>query len=167
MSITSEAVNFAQIYRETIRRLDVLSLRVQEGKDVQGASEFCRWLDFSGIPRLLEANANKETGLLKVDGAFLRWRCNELQERCNDYLQRGQADLTFSAAYLQTMHEKLESTNRKIDLVAGYLSKLSVAPSVVTNSPSVESEPIRGLNEPDLPHNESNGLVGARSAPTS
>ena len=89
-----------RIYRETMNRLDVLSRRVAEGRDVMAASEFARWLSFSGIIRLCEENACG--GDLKVDGALLRWTCEQLIQQCNE----------------------------RIDLMAGYMSKLSVAPSV-------------------------------------
>jgi hypothetical protein len=124
------AGNFSRIYRETNMRLDIFSRRVQEGKDVMAASEFCRWLLFSGIIELLKANSNHETTLLKVDGSFIEWKTNDLLKRCNDFFIHGHpASVTLSAAYLQTLHEK-------IDLMAGYLSKLSVSQAVsVTPAP--------------------------------
>ncbi len=48
------------------------------------ASEFCRWLLFSGIFKLLQENS--ASGPLKVDGAHLEWKCRELLALCNDRL---------------------------------------------------------------------------------
>jgi len=41
------------IWRETHNRVEVLRARVREGSDVMAASEFSRWLQFSGILRIL------------------------------------------------------------------------------------------------------------------
>jgi len=41
------------LWRETDNRLEVLTARVREGLDVDGASEFSRWLRFTGILTIL------------------------------------------------------------------------------------------------------------------
>ncbi len=53
--------------------LDSFSRRVQEGRDVESASDFARWLSFSGILMLLERYPNQVAShdILKVDGLFL------------------------------------------------------------------------------------------------
>jgi hypothetical protein len=135
-----ETVNLSQIYRETNSRLDILSRRVQEGRDCLAASEFCRWLLFSGILPLLKSHTNHETGLLKIDGAFLQWKCEELLSACNDLLRTNKFDGNFSAAYLQSLHEKIDAMEKNQHSIAGYLSKLSVASGVVVTAPGVSEE---------------------------
>ena len=154
MSSNGEIVMFATIYRESISRLETLSRRVSEGKDIQGASEFCRWLLFSGIISLLKANSNREASPLKVDGSFLEWKATDLLQTCNQHLSTGQVSCNLSAAYLQSLHEK-------IDLMAGYLGKLSAAPSVAV-SPGIESK--RSV-EPET-QNLSHSLTESRSGPS-
>ena len=81
----------ARIQSETSHRLDVLARCVAEGRDVMAASEFCRWLSFSGILILLERYPNQvpSHNPLKVDGAFLRWKCEDLQSAVNERLRTG------------------------------------------------------------------------------
>jgi hypothetical protein len=119
----SEVV-FHQIYRETMNRLSSYSRRVAEGRDVMAASEFARWLNFSGIVRLLMSNPQDPP--LKVDGAFMQWTLDQLLEHCNERFRTNRNDPSFTPAEFQSLHDK-------IDLMAGYLSRLSVAPAVSVN----------------------------------
>ena len=153
MSPNGESIYFSVIYRETISRLNTLSRRVSEGKDVLAASEFCRWLQFSGIIPLLKANSNSEPPPLKVDGSFLEWKVEDLLQSCNQYFATGHVSGNLSAAYLQSLHEK-------IDLMAGYLGKLSVAPSVAF-TPGIES---KGVNETER-QNSSHNLTESPISP--
>ena len=114
-----EAHNLHRIWRETDTRLDSLARRVAENRDVQPALEFARWLFWSGILELLEANACD--GFLKVDGAHLRWRCEELQRQCTERYRLNDTKPHVEALQLQSIHEKL-------NLMAGYLSRLTVGP---------------------------------------
>lgn len=101
------------IYRETLSRLEVLHKRAAEHQDVMPTSEFCRWLLFSGILKLLEQNPAGEP--CKVDGAFLRWKTEEVLRECNEY---------FSRLNKQPRITEVGSLHEKVDLIAGYLSRL-------------------------------------------
>lgn len=48
------------MWRETSSRIEVLQRRVNEGVDVDGASEFARWLRFSGVIKLLESSPDDD-----------------------------------------------------------------------------------------------------------
>lgn len=120
-----EPVNLHRIYSETSNRIDALSRRVQEGRDVMAASEFCRWLLFSGIFKLLEENASPAP--LKVDGVHLRWKCEQLLDLCNGRLRSNSSEPCLTAGYLQSLHDK-------VDLMAGYLSRLSAPSPVIQES---------------------------------
>lgn len=124
-------VRFARIYSETSNRIEVLSRRVQEGRDVLAASEFCRWFLFSGILDVLAENSSDAP--LKVDAGHLRWKCQELLELCNDCLRSGsRGEPCLTAGYLQSLHDK-------VDVMAGYLARL--------NTRAPESVPIEMLEE--------------------
>lgn len=113
------------IWRETINRLDTFRQRVQENKDVMAASEFCRWLLFSGLIKLFKNNA--QDGFLKVDGSLLESKIQTLLGMCNDRFRTNNQDPSFERT-------QIESLNEKIDRMAGYLSRLSVAPAVTVAS---------------------------------
>jgi len=48
------------LWRETSSRIEVLQRRVNEGVDVDAASEFARWLRFSGVLKLLESSPDDD-----------------------------------------------------------------------------------------------------------
>jgi hypothetical protein len=112
------------MWRETMTKLSSYSKRVSEGRDLVAASEFARWLNFSGTLELYKANPQAEP--FKVDGAFMQWTVDQLIEQCNERFRTGSVDPNFKASEWQSMHEK-------IDKVAGYLSRLSVASAVSVN----------------------------------
>jgi hypothetical protein len=144
--VSNDELHLATVYRETLARVHVLSLRVAEGKDVQGASEFCRWFIFSGLIPLLKSNANDKLPPLKIDGAFLEFKINDLLQACNSRMSVGQVDPNFSAAYLQSLHEK-------IDLMASHLGRLSVAGAVAV-TPVTQDD---GQNESETEELSRNG----------
>jgi hypothetical protein len=115
----------ARIYSQTVNQLDSFLRRVQEGRDVEAASDFARWLAFSGICMLLQRYPNQVAShdILKVDGSFLRWKCEQLIEACNERFRTNSLNPSFQKKEFESMHEK-------IDRMAGYLSRLSVAPAV-------------------------------------
>jgi hypothetical protein len=116
---TDAEVNYHRIWTETNGRLDSLFARVAENKDVMSSLDFGRWLFWSGLLELLESNSCP--GPLRVDGPLLRWKCVELQRRCTERFR-----LNDSEPRLETL--QLQSLNEKLDLMAGYLSRLAVAP---------------------------------------
>src|SRR5512133_1091057 len=103
------------LYRETLTRLEVFERRVSENRDVMAASEFCRWLNFSGIFRILDAHPAPEP--LKVDGAFLKWKSGEVLKACNDRFRTNDSKPHLAELQLQSLHDKLNT-------MAGYLSRL-------------------------------------------
>ena len=118
-------VNYHRIWNETNNRLDSLSARVRENRDVMAALDFARWLFWSGILELLEANACE--GFHKVDGANLRWKCQELTRACQERFSRNDSKPHLEALQLQSIHEKL-------NLMAGFLSKLAMPAQVSVTS---------------------------------
>jgi hypothetical protein len=141
--VENDTAILARIYDQHVKQLDLFSKRVQEGRDVEAASEFARFLAFSGICLLLERYPNQvqSNHPLKVDGSFLRWKCEQLIEACNERFRTNSLNPAFAKKEFESMHEK-------IDRMAGYLSKLTAArtinvepmpePQTETGAPSSE-----------------------------
>jgi len=108
------------LWRETNSRLDRYSASVREGRELDAAAAFCRYLTFSGICALLEENAAPEP--LTVDGALIRWKANDLEkEVCNQW-RLGKVP--------ETRETQLEVIHHKLDLIAGQLAKIPVGHSM-------------------------------------
>jgi len=123
--VENDTAILARIYGQTVNQLDSFSKRAQEGRDVEAASDFARWLSFSGILMLLERYPNQVQSHhpLKVDGSFLRWKCEQLIEACNERFRTNSLNPAFAKKEFESMHEK-------IDRMAGYLSKLTAASTI-------------------------------------
>lgn len=126
---SDEQHNLHWIWKETNNRLDTLSARVQENRCVDEACDFARWLLGSGIVGLLERGACD--GFHKVDGANIRWKADELQRACQERYRRNDSKPHIEALQLQSIHEKL-------NLMAGYLSKLTVGGAQVHAAPELQ-----------------------------
>ena len=140
----SEPVILSRIYSETVNQLDSLAQRVCEGRDIEAASNFARWLSFSGIIKLLEdyPPGMESFGPKTVDGALLRWKCDQLIQACSERFRTNSLDPAFEKKKFESLHEKIDS-------IAGYLSKLTAARTINVEPASQHhlqtSEPI---NEP-------------------
>lgn len=75
-----DSVTLHQIWRETNRKVESFARDVRECKNVREASDFARWLQFSGILALLEQFPQSEP--LLVDGAALRKQIQDLIYEC-------------------------------------------------------------------------------------
>jgi hypothetical protein len=141
--VENDTAILARIYGQTVNQLDSFSKRVQEGRDVEAASDFARWLSFSGICLLLERYPNQVQSHhpLKVDGSFLRWKCQQLTEACNERFRTNSLNPAFAKKEFESMHEK-------IDRMAGYLSKLTAARTInVEPAPEPQPETSEPINE--------------------
>ena len=90
------------------------------------ASRFARWLIFSGMAELFKAHP--QDGFHKVDGWLLDSKTQTLIQMCNDRLATGSKSPQFE-------HVEFQSLHHKVDLIAGYLAKLTVAPSGEASGP--------------------------------
>jgi hypothetical protein len=90
--------------------------RVQEGKGLEAALEFARYVFWSGIIELCEEYPQEHP--LKVDGAMMRWKCEELQRKVQDRYR-----LNDGKPHIE--RTELEEINRKLDLIAGHVAKFS------------------------------------------
>jgi len=110
-----DKVQLHWLYKETINRLDLLARRVSEGKCLDESLEFANYVEWSGIVRMMEQNAEPEP--LKIDGAFLRWKCDELKHAVRQRYQSKDGKYKIEKS-------ELEAISHKLDLIAGYVSKL-------------------------------------------
>jgi len=122
--MNADAVMLHQIWRETDRKLRSHAREVRENKGVREASEFARWLNFSGVIRILEANPQSEP--LPVDGPALRRLCDEVILQCGECFKGGKADPKYSAS-------DIAEINRKLDLL---LTPPSAATTAEAGNPS-------------------------------
>jgi len=114
--VCPDVTDWAWLYKETARVLDVYEGRVREGKDLAAALEFARYLQWSGLIKMFKAHANDETGMFKVDGAFLQWKIEELQRMVRDRYRKGDSEPHITET-------QLEAINRKLDLLAGHIAQ--------------------------------------------
>jgi len=78
-----DSVSLHVMWRETNNRLDVMAARVREGVDVLAASEFARWLQFSGVLKMLEGV--EQPFPLPVRGRQLRKKADDLISDCGEW----------------------------------------------------------------------------------
>ena len=109
------------LWRETSNRLEVLERRVREGVDIDAASEFARWLRFTGLLRLLEQAPDDER--LPVKGRELSKRVDALVADCGDWYARHERSNIKPPA--QVPRSELESINAQLAALRVQLSKIS------------------------------------------
>lgn len=112
------------IWRETSNRLTVLHRRVLEGVDVEAASEFVRWLQFSGVVKLLEANPHD--GHLRVDGQALRKQISDIVFDCGQRFNDPKGDPTVKRSELELIADRLAAIEKRL---SGGVPQLSVVSS--------------------------------------
>lgn len=113
-------VNSHVLYKWTVARLDSYAARVAENRGVEEALDFAKWVINSRLPQVLAHHSCEDgQGGLKVDAALLRWKAEEVQRACQERYRLNDSKPHVEALQLQSIHEKL-------NLVAGYLSRLVV-----------------------------------------
>jgi hypothetical protein len=111
------------IWNETVTRLDSFARDVREAKHVMEASNFARWLNFSGLVRVF--NDNPSTQLhLEVDGALVQRKINDLLFECGELFRGGKADPKYAAS-------DIAEINRKLDFLMEQLVTKQQSPTVV------------------------------------
>lgn len=102
-------------YREAMLYLEGLSHCVSEGKRLDEANDFCRFLLNSRICDLLRPFDS--TGALKVDSAHLGWMAEDLRRAVCEQFRSGKV--------IPVDHGgTLKAINSKLDLIAGHLARL-------------------------------------------
>jgi len=119
--LDQDTVTLSLIHSRTLHSLEAYAARVAENKDVTAAVDFARYILNSGIPKLLEAHPRTEYP--PIDGALLRWKAEELERACTERFRSRDSKPHFELCQLQAINDKL-------NLIAGYVSRLPVAAPV-------------------------------------
>lgn len=101
------------IWRETCNRLDAYQLLVGEGRELEAALTFARFVIWSRLDRLMAEHDNP--GLLKVDSSLMVWKARELQRTVQEAYRTGKASPAASEGLLQAIQ-------RKLDIIAAHVS---------------------------------------------
>jgi hypothetical protein len=104
------------IYKETKAYLESLGRAASEGRAIDEANNFLRWLQFSSILRLLEKNPSVNPNFVT-----LRNQCNDLQAICRPHLQGRRMVASPSQA-------RIDEVNAKVDIILAAIAK-PVSPS--------------------------------------
>lgn len=118
-----DAAKLHVLWRETNTRIDVLQRRVNEGVDVDAASEFCRWLRFCGVMRILEEAPSDS--VLPCPGKELAAKIESLGRDCYAwYAQHERANVKPPS---QVPRSELEAINAQLQSLQAQLSSLAQA----------------------------------------
>lgn len=135
-----DSVTLHVLWRETDNRLNVLAARVREGIDVLAASEFARWLQFSGLLKVLES---VEQGFpLPVRGSDLRRKAADLQMECGDWFRTHEHSNTHP--HPQIPRTDLERINAQLAQLQQQISQLSPSTVEPANAVSASLRVIEG-----------------------
>ena len=99
------------IHRETSRYLDDLAQHVRECKRVDEASRFVRWLQFSGVLKLLEKYQNDQkfsSSLVVFNPSALRKKSDALLMDCGDLFRGGKANPRYAESDIAEINRKLD-----------------------------------------------------------
>jgi len=131
-------VDLSWLWKETHGRLERLARCVRECKQVTEASDFCRWLQFSGLPKIFKAHPQAEP--FRVDHAVIDAQIREILFECGELFRKGKADPQYSES-------DIAEINRKLDIIAAHVSKFT-PPLAATTGPG--NALILSGAEPDL-----------------
>jgi len=126
--VQQDAVTIYTIARETTSRIAILHKRAIEGKDLHAAKEFCSYLQWSGILKLLRSNCQPEP--LPVDGVLIGWKCDQLLSVVNDQFRQATKVVSLELS-------QLEAIDHKLDLIAGRIAQLS--PPIIETTEAVST----------------------------
>lgn len=127
-----DKVNLHILWRETANRIAVLQRRVNEGVDVDAASEFGRWLRFSGILKLLESAPDDER--LPCKGSLLARQVETLLSGCGEYYSKHERSNVKPPASVP--RSELEAINAQLAQLRRDLAKLSPSTIETANAGS-------------------------------
>lgn len=127
-----DKLNLHIIWRETDTRVDVLAARVREGVDVEAASEFCRWLRFSGILKLLELA--RDNARLPCKGQQLSAKVDSLIYECGQWFANHER--ANKKPHPQVPRSELERITSQLQALTAEVAKLS--PSTIETANAVQ-----------------------------
>jgi len=126
------------IWRETDNRTDRLRAQVREAVDVLPASEFARWLRFSGVLDLLP----EQDFPLPCRGQELRNKVDKLVQECGDWFALHERSNV--SPHPEIPRTELERINSQLAHLTAAVSKLSLPNSETTEAGSPALHVIAG-----------------------
>jgi hypothetical protein len=111
------------LYRETLCELDRYQVCANEGRSLDEAVSFARYVLWSGLDKVLSPYDCK--GAYPVDSSHLRWKAEELQRTVHEQ---------FAAGRPRGAEPSLEAIHRKLDILAAHISKTVPEANCVTLS---------------------------------
>lgn len=105
------------MWKETKNRLETLKERADEGRDINSAVEFARYILWSGLIKIFEECPG--SGPLRVDAALIRKQATELEQVCTEHYRTRGSEPGIKVSELRSLHEKM-------DLLAGYVARLGL-----------------------------------------
>jgi len=132
-------VNNHILYRDTLNKLNDLRHRVLDGQDIMLALEFARFVEASFIVRILKPFDND--GPLTVDSKALQARAKEVRQLAQDtFYKLGKEEL-----FPRHDAEQIAGINRRLDILAAQVSKLTTLLSPALLETGVETAEAAGL----------------------
>jgi len=125
--VHTDTVHLHRVWNETTRFMETIHREVREGKSVMDWSRYGRWLRFSGILEILEANPQPFP--LEVNGKALRAKVEDLLSDCGEKFRTGKADPTY-------VQSDIAEINRKLDVIAAHVGKFA---SPTNQTPDVDA----------------------------
>jgi len=118
-------VQLYRLWNETDNRLVSLARSVREGKCVDEASNFCRWLRFTGLLELLEQNSRPEP--LPVKGRELRGKVEDILFECGELYKGGKLPLPkYSESDMASVMDRLDSITERLNQISTPLSETAI-----------------------------------------
>jgi hypothetical protein len=109
------------LFKQTMNHLELLTRAVHEGRAVDEASNFARWLSFSGLIKIFEAYPQPVP--LLVDGPAMRLVTDKLVSACGVIYKGGRMPENPSQSVIDEM-------NAKMDFIISQMAK-TASPSFV------------------------------------
>jgi len=139
---TLNPVQAHRLWSETDRRVDSLLKQVAEGRGVDEASNFARWIEFSGILQLLK-DCSVELPL-RVDGHGLHQKITSLNNACGEWYSLHERSFKPRDSYIP--QSKLESIEARLKAIEDNLSRMDnkfcSPPSMDTAEMGASSVPV-------------------------
>lgn len=109
-----DGVQAYKLWRETRHMLTIYERRAREGKDLDAALEFARYVIWSGVVDVVNASAHLSP--IAIDAAHLKWKAEDLQRTVQECYRTGKAKPQIELA-------EIEAINHKLDLIAGHIAR--------------------------------------------
>lgn len=133
-----DAVMLHWLWKETVNKLEFLSRSVHEGRAVDEASSFARWLSFSGLIKIFEAYPSPAP--LRVDGGAVRALTYQLTAACGEIHKGGKAPFNPSLS-------RVDEANAKLDIILSALAKSAATTNAgpAAGQPAVSVVTVRNI----------------------